>query len=113
MLAATVLLAACTTTVDGREVGERICGAADPMREDRHCDAIDDYARTLLDDEQPGHAAIRDVEIYFDPVRHLAFGQRAYVLVRLDDGTHQLYRVHCGFNPQSDNCFTVEPEPSP
>ena len=113
LLAAIVLIAACTTTIDGHEVGERICADADPIRSDRHCDQIDDYARSLLDDEQPGHAGIRDVEVYVDPVLHLGFGQRAYVALRLGDGTHRLYRVHCGFDPQSETCFTVEPHLSP
>jgi hypothetical protein len=113
LIVATVMLAACATRIDGHEVGDRVCVPQDEARAYRLCDEMAAYARTLLDHEQPGHAEVSAVEIYFDPVRHLAFGDRVYVLLRLGDDTHRLYRVHCGFDPPSDTCFTVGPEPSP
>jgi hypothetical protein len=110
-LAAAVLLAACTTTIDGQEVGGPVCGDTGQLLEGVPCDAFAHPARSQLDVEQPGHAPIRDVVIYRD-LPDEGFGPPVFVLLRLDDGTDHLYRVRCTLPPERNViCFAVAREP--
>ena len=108
LLAATLWLAACSpTTIDRQEVGERICkGGASELVGELPCGQFADFARTLLDKEQPGHAPIRDVEVYRDLVfRQVSgYGQRVFVVLRLGDGTAQSHWVSCGRSMDKDWC---------
>jgi len=105
---AAMWLASCSpSSMDGQEVGGRVCrGGAYELVGDLPCGQFTDFARIWLDDEQPAHAAIRDVEIYRDPVlrKVSGYGQRVFVVLRLDDGTAHSSWVSCGRGTDKDWC---------
>ena len=96
-LTAAMLLAACSpTTHERRGPGGRAClvGADDPLGE-QTCGRFIDLARDQLDRTQPGHAAIRGVEVYLDPSFYDPGGYGVFVVARLDDSTAVPYRMSC------------------
>jgi len=106
--AAAMWLASCSpTSIDGQAVGGRVCqGGASELLGDLPCGQFADFARIRLDDEQPAHAATRDIEIYRDPVlrKVSGYGQRVFVVLRLDDGTAHSSWVSCGRGTDKDWC---------
>jgi hypothetical protein len=122
---AVTVMAACElwplgpTTIDGHKVGARACrgGEDEPLGEPM-CGQFTAFARTQLDNEQPGHAAIRDIEVYLDGARFKNGGVYGYwvvVVARLADGTAAAYPMHCYVVSPEDGCspeLTESPSPS-
>ena len=104
------------TTTEGHEVGARTClGGADEPLDEITCGRFTDFARTQLDDERPGHAAIRDMEVYLDGTRVKNGGVYGYwvvVVARLDDNTAAAYGLHC-FVLNEDGCPAIQLTESP
>ena len=91
---------ATSRMIDGYEVGDRVClgGNANQPLGEMKCGQFAVFARSQLDEERPDHVAIRDVEVYADPAYYKfgGYGQRAFVLLRLEDDSEYLYWVQCG-----------------
>ena len=71
------------------------------------CGQFADFARTLLDREERGHAAIRDIEVYREPGvprRVSGYGQRVFVVLWLGDGSALSRWVSCGRSMDKDWC---------
>jgi hypothetical protein len=98
---AAVMLAACsppTTTIDGQEVGRRVCAGAGDEFGEPMCGRFVGLARNQLDREHPRHAAIHDIGVYLDPAfvkNGGVYGYWVVVVLRLDDDAAAAYRVHC------------------
>ena len=93
--------------IDGREVGQRECLGVEYQFGEPMCGQFTAFARTQLDTDQPGHPAIRDVEIYEDPAFFKNGGVYGYfvvVVARLDDGTAAVYRMNCNVVSPEDGC---------
>jgi hypothetical protein len=99
-------------TLDGHVEGGRTCTPGNPIDSSgtMTCDQFTAFAATELDRDEPGHAAIRDTEVYRDPVDYTfgGFGLRAYVRLLLDDGTARVYWVQCGVGLSRNMCLTPE-----
>jgi hypothetical protein len=112
-LGAVPLLAACSpTTIDGHEVGPRVCdGGADQPLGEMTCGQFTAFARSQLREEQFGHAEVRETEVYEDPAHYVfgGYGQRAYVVLHLADDSARTYYIQCGAGISKEICLLVEP----
>ena len=109
-------LASCgpTTTIDGQEVGIRVChGGETDLLDEPKCGQFMAFARTKLDNERPGHPNVSDIGVYVDPSRAKnggVYGDWVIVVARLADGTSAIYRLQC-FDPASgEGCPTESSE---
>lgn len=109
VVALLLLMAACAgrTYVDGFPIAERMCSEA--AAADWLCDGLTGFARSKLDEAEPGHAEVTSVETYRPDYRGSGgetilhtrgtAGGDAIVVFRLADDRAQAFYVGCIAGP--------------